>query len=150
MGFEFEPGIEYFEKIFKYYSKFEFPPSVQLFGGEPTMRKDVLKLITLTIMLIGLPLAGILFSGQNIYNYLEFPPKTRYVAHAPFSIQAFLGSGLVIIALILPLFHRSLAFIIAKTKANIKREYLFPWWGYVGLITGIASWILAWTRSPRS
>jgi len=47
MGFEFEPRMEYFEKIFKHYSKLEFPPSVQLFGGEPTMRDDVFDIIKL-------------------------------------------------------------------------------------------------------
>lgn len=47
MGFEFEPTMEYFEKIFEYYSKFEFPPSMQLFGGEPTMREDIFDIIKL-------------------------------------------------------------------------------------------------------
>jgi uncharacterized radical SAM superfamily Fe-S cluster-containing enzyme len=47
MGFEFEPRMEFFERIFKYYSQFEFPPSVQLFGGEPTMREDVFEIIKL-------------------------------------------------------------------------------------------------------
>jgi len=47
MGFEFEPRMEFFEKIFKYYSQFEFPPSVQLFGGEPTMREDIFDIIKL-------------------------------------------------------------------------------------------------------
>ncbi|MFH1878628.1 MAG: radical SAM protein, partial [Candidatus Omnitrophota bacterium] len=47
MGFEFEPGMEYFDKIFSHYSRFEFPPSIQLFGGEPTMREDLLDIIRL-------------------------------------------------------------------------------------------------------
>ncbi|MDP8299769.1 MAG: radical SAM protein [Candidatus Tantalella remota] len=47
MGFEFEPKMEYFEKIFKHYSQFEFPPSIQLFGGEPTMRDDIFDVINL-------------------------------------------------------------------------------------------------------
>lgn len=47
MGFEFEPRMEYFEKIFNYYASFEFPPSIQLFGGEPTMRDDLLDIIAL-------------------------------------------------------------------------------------------------------
>ncbi|MBD3379139.1 MAG: radical SAM protein [Candidatus Omnitrophica bacterium] len=47
MGFEFEPRMEFFERIFEHYSRFEFPPSVQLFGGEPTMRDDVVDIIKL-------------------------------------------------------------------------------------------------------
>ncbi len=47
MGFTFEPPLEYFEKIFKHYSQLEPRPSVQLFGGEPTVRKDILDLIKL-------------------------------------------------------------------------------------------------------
>jgi pyruvate-formate lyase-activating enzyme len=47
MGFEFEPGIEYFRRIFEYCASFEFPPSVQLFGGEPTVRDDLFEIIEL-------------------------------------------------------------------------------------------------------
>jgi len=47
MGFEFEPDMDYFEKIFAHYSKFESPPSMQLFGGEPTMRDDIFDVIKL-------------------------------------------------------------------------------------------------------
>jgi len=47
MGFEFEPRMEYFEKIFEHYSHYEFPPSIQLFGGEPTMRDDIFDVIRL-------------------------------------------------------------------------------------------------------
>ena len=47
MGFEFEPCMDFFEKIFKYYSKFDSPPSMQLFGGEPTMREDIFDIIKL-------------------------------------------------------------------------------------------------------
>lgn len=47
MGFQFEPSMEYFDRIFKHYSTFDFPPSVQLFGGEPTMREDLFEIIDL-------------------------------------------------------------------------------------------------------
>jgi hypothetical protein len=35
-------------------------------------------------MLLGLPLLGIWIAGYPISDYLEFPPRTRYVQHAPF------------------------------------------------------------------
>jgi len=47
MGFVFDPPIEYFDKIFRYFAKDEPLPAVQLFGGEPTMREDLLQLIEL-------------------------------------------------------------------------------------------------------
>ena len=45
MGFVFEPPMEYFEKIFDHLSTFDPIPSVQLFGGEPTVRRDLLQMI---------------------------------------------------------------------------------------------------------
>lgn len=45
MGFLFEPPFEYFEKIFDFLATFEHKPAVQLFGGEPTARADLLEII---------------------------------------------------------------------------------------------------------
>jgi len=47
MGFEFEPPMEYFERIFEHLSRCEPRPVVELFGGEPTMREDLLEIIEL-------------------------------------------------------------------------------------------------------
>ena len=47
MGFEFEPDMEYFDRIFKFCASFEDPPSIQLFGGEPTVREDLFEIISL-------------------------------------------------------------------------------------------------------
>jgi len=45
MGFLFEPPLEYFEKIFKHLAAFDPKPHLQLFGGEPTVRKDLIQII---------------------------------------------------------------------------------------------------------
>ena len=45
MGFEFHPPLEYFEKVCAGLAKMEFPPTVQLFGGEPTVREDLFEII---------------------------------------------------------------------------------------------------------
>jgi 7,8-dihydro-6-hydroxymethylpterin dimethyltransferase len=45
MGFLFEPPLEYFEKIFKHCASLDPKPAVQLFGGEPTMRKDLIDIV---------------------------------------------------------------------------------------------------------
>jgi len=97
-------------------------------------------------MLIGLPLMGVLFSVYDISNYLEFPPKTRYVAHASFSFPVFLGLGLLILVIVLPFIYRSGVFIITEANPKIKRQFSFPQWGYIGLLTGLLSWTLSWTR----
>jgi hypothetical protein len=45
MGFVFEPPIEYFDKIFKHFSKYDLRPAFQLFGGEPTVREDLIDIV---------------------------------------------------------------------------------------------------------
>jgi len=47
MGFQFEPDRNYFELIFKELSRLDPRPSVQLFGGEPTVREDLFDIIQL-------------------------------------------------------------------------------------------------------
>ncbi|MFH1406644.1 MAG: radical SAM protein [Candidatus Omnitrophota bacterium] len=47
MGFKFEPRMEFFDKIFKHCATYEPKPYIQLFGGEPTMRKDLFDIIKL-------------------------------------------------------------------------------------------------------
>ncbi len=47
MKFQFEPSMEYFDKIFRHYASFPRRPHIQLFGGEPTMREDLLEIIEL-------------------------------------------------------------------------------------------------------
>ena len=51
--------------------------------------KSIAPLIMLTALLIGLPMIGATSAGYPISRYLEFPPHTRYVQHAPFSWPAF-------------------------------------------------------------
>ncbi len=45
MGFLFEPPLEYFRKIFGHFARQEPKPSIQLFGGEPTVREDLFDII---------------------------------------------------------------------------------------------------------
>ena len=47
MGFRFDPPMAYFEKIFQRLAQFEQKPKIQLFGGEPTVRKDLIDIINL-------------------------------------------------------------------------------------------------------
>ena len=46
-GFVFEPPIEHIEKVLEHLSKIDPLPTVALFGGEPTVRKDVVEIVKL-------------------------------------------------------------------------------------------------------
>jgi hypothetical protein len=97
-------------------------------------------------MLIGLPLFGISASGHAIGPYLEFPPITRYVAHAPFDAAAFAfiaGIDVMMIIGIALLLKKSISRQQSMTVRNGRR---FPIWGWWGVIILLAGWVLAWTR----
>ncbi len=47
MGFDFHPPLEYFERILVELGRMDPRPVVQLFGGEPTLRDDLLEIITI-------------------------------------------------------------------------------------------------------
>jgi len=47
MGFTFDPPMRYFEKMFKALGQLNPRPKIQLFGGEPTVRNDLIELIHL-------------------------------------------------------------------------------------------------------
>jgi hypothetical membrane protein len=101
-------------------------------------------------LLIALPMAGAALTGKNVMTYLEFPPLTRYVRHAPFDIRAFaamtvlnvlMGSGIA--ALLLQGRRRS-----REIAASQRSQGTFPAWGWLGLVVMLLGWLLAWTRFP--
>lgn len=98
-------------------------------------------------MLLGLPLIGASIAGLPIVRYLEFPPQTRYVQHTPFSWPAFLVIVLAILAcVLLPAFKGIQSSRKPPLPAGNSRSYPFPWWGWLGIVTGLVAWVLAWTR----
>jgi len=111
------------------------------------MKSVVLKFIILAGMLLGLPMLGVVLAGYPIARYLEFPPETRYICHAPFSWLTFTAYTLFILAVVFPLIITSMA-RIQKIKIRPSTPHTLPWWGWMGIITGAVSWILAWTRFP--
>lgn len=109
--------------------------------------KRVTDFFLIAIILIILPLLGILFNNETITNYLEFPPKTRYVRHATFSWIAFIMMGSFVLAVIAPFIIRGFK-KIDPIKQMKKASFPFPWWGWLGIGLGILSWIMAWNRIP--
>lgn len=112
---------------------------------------SVLSAIVVSALLVGLPLLGVVWRGEPPARYLEFPPLTQYVAHAPFAWPAFLALAAAIVAVLAPVAAR----VIRSPRAPAAREpralqstrraafLLLP-----GLLLIAASWTLAWTRWP--
>ena len=105
----------------------------------------VRKFFILSGILLGLPLLGVVLAGHPIGRYLEFPPQSRYVLHAPFSWTVFGGYGLFVFAVVCPLVRRA---VRARDWpiTIVTQRYPFPWWGWLGLFTGLLFWVLAWNR----
>ena len=104
------------------------------------------KFLILTVMLLGLPLLGIWAAGYPVLDYLEFPPQTRYVQHAPFSGLAFVIYSLLIAACTAPLIIRAVKASPQTLSITRQSKRRFPAWGWLGLFCGILAWIMAWTR----
>jgi hypothetical protein len=97
-------------------------------------------------LILTLPLLGAAVAGKPLPPYLQFPPRTPDIRHAPFSLPVFLGLSLLILAAIAPFVRRLVNFRPESTPRQHARP--FPRWGWAGLATMAASWILAWTRFP--
>ncbi|HEY5622071.1 MAG TPA: hypothetical protein VIR77_05665 [Pontiella sp.] len=117
-----------------------------------------------TVMTV-LPLAGAGLKGHALSSYFEFPPRTQYIEHAPFSWPVFIGLSAVILAVMLPFLYR-----IIKANSRIKTggkgavypggdaiapnrsdaasagNRPIPWWGWLSIALGLLFWLLAWTR----
>jgi hypothetical protein len=107
----------------------------------------LVKLVILGGMLLGFPLAGVYLAGYPVHRYLKFPPKTQYIVHAPFSWPAFAIFTFIILAFILPIAFRGIQrYKRRRLNAVQSISRPFPLWGWIGIITAIVAWILAWTR----
>ena len=107
----------------------------------------VFKLVILSALLIGLPLLGVALSGQPVGQYLEVPPLTRYVAHAPFSWSVFglfAGLSLALVAALASMVIRDRR--VREDAGTNARAAAWPWWGWLGIAMLAGSWLLAWTR----
>jgi len=98
-------------------------------------------------MLLGLPLLGVVLEGLPLARYLEFPPQTRYVAHPPFTWPVAIAYLVLILAAVVHLIIQGIKGL-GRPQPRVLTRYPFPWWGWVGVGTGMIFWALAWTRFP--
>lgn len=111
------------------------------------MKQSLLKFFILSGMLMGFPMLGVFLADLPVRDFLEFPPETMHVAHAPSSWGVFILFCLIILLGISPLF-----FCFEWKKPSQKDPWgyaaSFPWWGWAGMVLGMVAWIMAWNRFP--
>ena len=99
----------------------------------------------LVILLCATPLAGVLYLGQPLTPYLEFPPTTKYIPHASFCWPAFLLLAFFVGAVTLPFLYRVVCCGFSRRKRPAYR-HSFPGWGWFGIALVLVFWVLAWNR----
>ena len=106
------------------------------------MKRTFIKLLILTLMLLGFPLLGIVLTNRPLLPYLEFPPQ-RHIVHAPFSWSIFTGCCILILLVILPFLIRGLCPRHASKRGPGNS---FPWWVWAGILWTLLAWLVAWSR----
>jgi hypothetical protein len=100
-------------------------------------------------LLIGLPLLGVWLASGSLAPYLEMPPRTDFVEHAPFSWPVFVGLAAFTVAVLGPFVVR---FLLARRNPALSPHSRpagrFPAWGWAALLAALVLWLLAWTRFP--
>jgi hypothetical protein len=112
------------------------------------MKNPKVAYLTAMALLLGLPLAGVWLAGHGLHPYLEFPPLTRYVQHAGFSWPVFVLLGAVAAAataLLVWAVRRGQRRAAGRLQP-VRLRGSFPWWGWLGLLAGLLTWVLAWSR----
>ncbi len=99
--------------------------------------------LTVALLLAGLPLAGVLCTGRYDPAYLEFPPTTRYIDHAPFHPGVFLAMAVGII-----LFAGWMLYVLLRRRPGAAPVIAgtFPRWGWGAGLALAVGWWLAWSR----
>jgi hypothetical protein len=113
------------------------------------MRTGIKLIPVLSLLLLGLPLAGLAIAGESLQVYFEYPPQTHYVEHAAFSWPVFVLTCIVglssLVGIIYLLVRDKRALNARRARRSINTMH-WPWWGWVGLLLLVSSWFLAWNR----
>lgn len=94
------------------------------------------------VFLLIMPLAGMTIKGFAVSQFLEFPPLTRYVIHAPKNDFVFLLGLTLSVAFLAPLIIRFFRYL--RVCPPIPVLGTFPIWGMAGGAILITSWAISW------
>ena len=103
--------------------------------------RAVAVLLVWAVLVWAAPLIGLVAAGAPVSEYLDFPPRTRIMAHAPFAWAAF---ALAVLPVAGAIALYAVALGNAPRAAREPARARFPWWGWFGLALNAASWVLAW------
>ena len=107
------------------------------------MRWRAILVLALAIALVwAAPLLRLAIAGYPLAPYLRFPPRTEYIAHAPFDWGIFLALS-VPVAAALALYWVAVASI--RHQPIVPARLRFPWWGWLGVGLAASGWLLAWS-----
>jgi hypothetical protein len=103
--------------------------------------RALLALLAAALIAVSAPLAGLALAGEALAPYLEFPPRTQRVGHAPFAWLAFAAYALPALVAV-ALYAIALARARPGSAAPLRR---FPAWGWIGVGLLALGWVLAWS-----
>jgi hypothetical protein len=109
----------------------------------------VARFLILTLALIGMPIVGTLFTEFPLRLYLEFPPRTQFISHSPFTWGGFAIFSSLILFFFSPIFIIGLIPRRSQRSPKVRIQpsmQPFPWWGWLSILCGVFAWIMAWTR----
>lgn len=109
------------------------------------------------VLVLGLPLLGVLWAGEPLGRYLEFPPRTSYVQHEPFSWPVFIAIALLIVIVLGAVSFRIAVSNHQLSTASVRSSdfvgtlhascFTLPWWGWLAIGWTCLWWVIAWTRA---
>jgi hypothetical protein len=124
----------------------------------------LLRILSIGIMVLGLPWAGATLAGHDLSDLLTFPPPL--VVPTDYLRFSWLAAGAVVAALALVFrgwfsgkTRRGSDFAKASTDTagsapyqvsggQHRDRFRFPWWAWAALVWVVVWWVLAWTRLP--
>lgn len=107
------------------------------------LRALLLLAVTAGLLLLP-PLLGVWLSGQDVTDYLIFPPHPEIYEQPGFSWPVFLLIAVVVLLSVMPFLYRLLTVPKYRQKTQSTR---MPLWGWIGLIVTAFAWWVAWSRS---
>jgi hypothetical protein len=104
-----------------------------------------LKILSVAALLVLPPLIGVWLAGEPIGPYLAFPPEFPPPPSPPFSWFRFGVIALLVLAVLAPFLYVVLR-SQARSASRSSPQRRLPWWGWLGLLWLLASWVVAWNR----